>query len=379
MILQFTSELEQFSTVVEKIYDAAIDTTKWDDALKAMMGLVGSKNSGIHFGDSAALNQDPTHFHALGYTEFFASKIQGYAGIWSLQSGMLDWPVGKVMHLPDILPREEFINGRFYKEVLQPDGQGDYIGMIALKEGTRYVPLTLSTMYEDGPFTQRAVELIRLLAPHICRSAKIGLALDLKALNSARLEATLNSLSAGVFLVNRDSKILFMNSAAEGQIKRGHALSVTNNRLIPKDAAAAHAFAQALSGADDAAVGGISLALPDAAGGMVATLLPLENGERQNLSGPSAPAAFAVFVQNPAIVPPVPGAAFAQLYGLTPAELRVSLAMAPSLSPQEAADNLGLSVSTVKSHLQHIFTKTGTNKQLDLMQLLMRASPPISS
>jgi DNA-binding CsgD family transcriptional regulator/PAS domain-containing protein len=379
MILQFTSELEHFSTVVEKIYDAAIDTAKWSSALNGIMGLVGASASGIHFGDSSVLNQDPTHFYGQGYTEFFASKIQAYSSIWALQSGMLNWKVGEAMHLPEILPHEEFVNGRFYKEVIQPDGQCDYIGMIALREGTRYAPITLSTIDAVGPFTKRAVELVRLLSPHICRSAKIGLALELKSLNNARLEATLNSLSAGVFLVNRDGKILFMNAAAEGQIKRDHALSVTNNRLIPKDATAAHKFAQSLSGADDAGVGGISLALPDAAGGMVATLLPLENGERQNLGGLSSPAAFAVFVQNPAIVPPVPGAAFAQLYGLTPAELRVSLAMAPSLSPQEAAHNLGLSVSTVKSHLQHIFIKTGTNKQSDLMQLLMRAGPPVSA
>ena len=108
-------------------------------------------------------------------------------------------------------------------------------------------------------------------------------------------------------------------------------------------------------------------------------MLPLENGERQNISGLSAPAAFAIFVQDPAFVPPALGEAFAQLYGLTASELRVFLAMAPSFSPQEAADNLGLSVTTVKSHLQHIFTKTGTNKQGDLMQLFMRASAPVAA
>ncbi len=375
--MQSKPELEQFSTVVEKIYDAAIDSTNWSKALRGIMDLVGASGSAIHFGDSAIINQDPTGFHSLGFSDFFNSKIVQYSGIWALQCGLPFWKTGEVQHLPDILPHEEFINGRFYKEVLHPDGQLDYIGMIALKEGTRYVPLTLSTLAEDGPFSKRGVELVRLLAPHICRSAKIGLALELKSLNNTRLEATLNSLSAGVYLVNRDSKILFMNTAAESQIKRSQGLGVTNNRLIPKDAAAAHTFAQALGGAGIAAIGGISVALPDPSGGLVATLLPLENGERQNLGGLSAPAAFAVFVQDPAFVPPVPGEAFAQLYGLTPSELRVSLAMAPNLSPQDAADNLGLAVTTVKSHLQHIFTKTGTNKQSDLMQLLMRASAPI--
>lgn len=374
-----TAELEQFSTVVEKIYDAAIDSRKWDDALKSIMSLIGANGSAIHFGDSSVVNQDPKGFHAIGMSDFFMSKIETYAGIWALQSGMLNWSVGDMRHLPDILPREELMSGRFYKDVLEPDGQGDYIGMIALKEGTRYVPITLSTMYEDGPFSKRSVELAKLLAPHICRSAKIGLALELKALNNARLETTLNSLSAGVFLVNRDGKILFMNSSAEDQIKRGHAIALLNNKLMPKDASAALTFAQALNCDNHLVTCSVSIALPDALGGLVATLLPLEKGERQNLGGASAPAAFAVFVQDPAFVPPVPGEAFAQLYGLTPSELRVSLAMAPSLSPQEAADNLGLSITTVKTHLQNVFGKTGTNKQSDLMQLLMRASAPLTA
>jgi DNA-binding CsgD family transcriptional regulator/PAS domain-containing protein len=371
--LNSTAELEQFSITVDKIYDASIDSSKWNLAMKSIMGLVGASGSGIHFGDSAVINQGPIYFDAIGFSEFFVSKINDYAGIWSLQSGMLGWNVGEVMHLPDILPHEELVNGRFYKEVLHLDGQLDYLGLIALKEGTRYVPLTLVTMEDEGPFTKRGVELTRLLAPHICRAAKIGLALELKSLNNNRLEATLNALAAGVYLVQRNGKILFMNQAAESQINRNQAFNVTNGRLIPKDTNAAYAFAQALNGADHAT----SIALPDQTCGMVATLLPLENGERQNLASGPSPAAFAVFVQNPAIVPPVPGEAFAQLYGLTASELRVSLAMAPSLSPQEAADNLGLSVNTVKSHLQHIFAKTGTSKQSDLMQLLMRASAPV--
>jgi DNA-binding NarL/FixJ family response regulator len=59
-------------------------------------------------------------------------------------------------------------------------------------------------------------------------------------------------------------------------------------------------------------------------------------------------------------------------FGNEPPKINLSVS-----SIQGAADILGLSVTTVKSHLQHIFAKTGTNKQSDLIQLLMRASAPI--
>jgi DNA-binding NarL/FixJ family response regulator len=86
----------------------------------------------------------------------------------------------------------------------------------------------------------------------------------------------------------------------------------------------------------------------------------------------------AVFVQDPVIVPPFPGEAFAKLYGLTGSELRVLLAMASGLSIKEAAEVLGISETTGKTHLQHIYEKSGTSKQTKLMRLFMSSTPPVT-
>ena len=111
---------------------------------------------------------------------------------------------------------------------------------------------------------------------------------------------------------------------------------------------------------------------------MVATILPLDGGERQNLCGAFA-AMAAIFVQDPVVVPPFPGEAFAKLYSLTGSELRVLLAMAPGLSVKEAAEVLGNSRATAKTHLQHIYEKTGTSKQIELMHLFMSYTPPVKA
>jgi DNA-binding CsgD family transcriptional regulator len=79
------------------------------------------------------------------------------------------------------------------------------------------------------------------------------------------------------------------------------------------------------------------------------------------------------------VVPPFPGEAFAKLYGLTGSELRVLLAMAPGLGVKEAAEMLGIGETTAKTHLQHIYAKTGTSKQTELMHLFMSSTPPIKA
>ena len=73
----------------------------------------------------------------------------------------------------------------------------------------------------------------------------------------------------------------------------------------------------------------------------------------------------------------LPLAAFAELYGLTSTEARVLDHLARGRTPQDAADVLGVGLTTVKTHLQKLFAKTGTNRQTELLQLLARSTPPL--
>jgi DNA-binding CsgD family transcriptional regulator/PAS domain-containing protein len=379
-ILQSIAELEQFSAVVEKIYDAALDQNLWRTALHSIAELVGADGAGIHFADMEKISQGPTHFHTVGFADSFNRKVFEFAQVWAVQSGLPFWQVGDVHHLPDIMPHEELINGKFYKEVISQEDQDDYIGMIAVKEGSLLAPMTLATEKATGPFKPRGLELVRLLSPHICRSSKISFALELKNLQNTMMETTLNTIGAGIYLVQRDGRIVFMNESAEKQITRGIGLSVLNNRITPKDQVAAEQFSNAMADCEiNISTQAISIALPDENGGMLATIMPLNRGLRQSLTSGANPAVFAIFVQNPMAPSPNPGEGFARLYGLTQAETRTLMALSMSQGPQDAAEILGVSITTIRTHLQHIFTKTNTSGQSDLMQLMMRASAPISA
>ena len=206
-------------------------------------------------------------------------------------------------------------------------------------------------------------------------------ALSLKTIRSEALEATLNALASGVYLTDRHGRVVFMNRAAEHQVRTSNALRIENNRLAPVDRAArvamSNAIAEAITDEAETPTSGMTLALPGGEDkGLVATILPLGRGERRNVCGAFA-AMAAIFVQDPVVVPPFPGEAFAKLYGLTGGELRVLLAMAPGLGVKEAAEMLGISEATARTHVQHIYDKTGTSKQTELMHLFMSASPPV--
>ena len=206
--------------------------------------------------------------------------------------------------------------------------------------------------------------------------------LNLATIRSDALEATLNAFTTGVYLTDRQGRIVYMNRAAEHQVRTSNAIRVANNHLSPIDHKARPALDRAIDEAAgdeaDLQTGGFTIALPagDNAG-LIATVLPLARGERQSgaFSG-----MVAIFVQDPILMPPfIPGQAFAELYGLTTSELRVLLAMAPGLSVKEAAKMLGIGENTAKTHLQHIHSKTGTSKQTELVRLFMSSTPPVNA
>ena len=66
-------------------------------------------------------------------------------------------------------------------------------------------------------------------------------------------------------------------------------------------------------------------------------------------------------------------------YRITPAESRVLMMLAQGMLLQETADALGVSLPTVKTHLAHVFAKTGTKRQTDLVRLVMSAFAPAAT
>ncbi|TWS97615.1 helix-turn-helix transcriptional regulator [Reyranella sp. CPCC 100927] len=60
-------------------------------------------------------------------------------------------------------------------------------------------------------------------------------------------------------------------------------------------------------------------------------------------------------------------------FRLTPAEAKVALQLTKGDGRLAVANRLGITLATVSTHLRHIFAKTGTHRQAELVGLLLRA------
>jgi DNA-binding CsgD family transcriptional regulator len=67
-----------------------------------------------------------------------------------------------------------------------------------------------------------------------------------------------------------------------------------------------------------------------------------------------------------------------RLYGLTAAEAAVAVQIARGEGLQAAADNLRVTLPTVRTHLQRVFAKTQTRRQAELTRVIAESVAGIS-
>jgi DNA-binding CsgD family transcriptional regulator len=370
---------QALSDTIGAIYDCALEPDHWPEAMQRITELTASAAMGMGIIDHQ--HKRNVRLYDYGYTEEdMRTYFEKYAAMNPAFVARLMYPVGEPVTYEMLLGEQELLESRHYKEFLKPRGIRYGATIELLRTAHRSAGTAVTRKEWQSAYGSSDLALLRLLAPHLIRAVTISDVLDLRTLKSEMLEATLDRLAAGVFLTARDGRIVYMNATAERLLKTGNALRVVNKRLSAADPGARPVLAKAIDEAatceTDAGSGGHTLAIPDSEGaGYVATLLPLERGRRQSIIAPFA-ASVAVFMQSPAEVPLMPGEAFAKLYQLTGGELRVLLVLARGVSAKEAADMLGIGEATVRTHLQRMFSKTGTSRQADLLRLLQSSAPP---
>jgi DNA-binding CsgD family transcriptional regulator len=177
-----------------------------------------------------------------------------------------------------------------------------------------------------------------------------------------------------MFFVNGTGRIIHANASGYAMVAEANALRAPSGRLGATDPAADQALLDVFTAAEngDAALGRRGISIPITAPNgerYVAHVLPLMSGTRRK-AGVSYGAVAAVFVRKAALDLPSSPVVIAQQFRLTYAELRVLFSVVEIGGTSDVAEVLGIAEATVKTHLHHVFEKTSTGRQADLVKLV---------
>jgi DNA-binding CsgD family transcriptional regulator/PAS domain-containing protein len=373
-------ELELLSALIGDIYDAALDPTVWNATLPRCADFVGGRAAALFFKD--AVSKSGGVVYNCGIDPYFERLyFEKIIKLDPLTTGHFFAEIEEPVAVEDILPYDEFIETRAYREWGQPQGIIDVLNVALDKTPTSAAMFCVFRHWQYGRVDDEMRRRMRLIVPHIRRAVLIGKVIDLKRAEAASLADTLDGISAGMFLVDETGRIVHANAAGHAMVNTADVLRAEGGRLVVNDHQADQALADTFETANngDATVGirGVSLLLAARDGHRyLAHVLPLTSGARRK-AGTTYAAAAALFVHKAALYTPSPPEAIAKAYKLTPMELRVLLAIVEVGGVPEVAEALGIAETTVRTHLGRVYSKGGVARQADLVRLVAEFSNPL--
>ncbi len=370
---------QALSDLIGSIYDCALDPSHWDQTLADVMDALDCHMLSLTLSD---LRHDRLLLHKVSVAPYqmeqFSKHVPEIDAILggALKSGhSLDEPYVVSRHIAATY----FETSPHFHQWAKPLGMVDWIVFFS-----KSTPLFLSCFSggrheRQGIITEREIELGKLLLPHLRRAVMISNVLDVRTIEGTRMAEALDALRCAVVLTNKHGAILHANRAAEHMPGDGGGPIHSAQGILQATATSAASelrSALALAAGNEASIGKTGLAIrltePDAPP-MFAHVLPLTGSDFRTRLQPAAVAA--VFIGAP---PDAQDGAdtLAAAYGLTPTETKVLASLFAGRTLNETAATLGITRPTAKTHLEHIFSKTGVTRQAELMRLWTRLISP---
>lgn len=373
-------DIEQFSKLVADIYDAALDPPKWRKVLKGISEFVGSCPSVCLYWQDAAKKSGHSYFISGGDPRYLQLYWEKYNNLNPLTSGAGRYPIDEVFRATDIIPRQQLIETPFYKEWMLPQGWSDFACATLDKSATGRAAFLVARPLNDSIPEEEVKRRMGMLVPHVRRAMRISRLIDVSRVEAAALTDTLDGLEAAMFLVDSSGRLVHANTSGHAMLSDGNAL-YANGRLVARDAQAdetlRNAFQASAEGNSPPDAKDLAVQLAARNGNKFVThVLPLKTGARRR-AGVRYSAVAAVFVQRAGRPITLPFEMLARQYQLTPGEMRVMMAMIDSGGVPDMAAALNLSQATVRTHLRHVFEKTGVRRQADLVKLITSYPAPI--
>ena len=353
------------SKFIDGIYACVIDRGRWSEVLEALCRSIGGCAASLNIHNLATRAPELLVEHG---TDPMASRAYEatYASLNPLiDTTLLYVPPGQVDTLYRTVDVAAFRRSRFYREWVAPQGWGDWLGCVLIRTTASLAMLAVSRAETDGPFGPRDVEFVRLLAPHLQRATMLSRVFDDQDAQRDGLSALVDRIRAPAFLINPSGMVAFANAAGEQLLAGGSVLQVRDRRLTACDGETRRRLAETLSAEADAPV---------------CLIIGPPQDRRLLWVAPASAASGGhaiVLMTSREDELPLPGPLLVEAFGLTAAEIRVLVALLKRRTMAEIARDLGITPRTAKAHLQHLFEKTGTRRQADLLAEVMTLVPPI--
>ena len=362
----------EIETLLETIRDAALQPEAWD-AVQRQTDLYFQSScsqlaSADHANGNAFLSRTPKlpeldhHIATLAcFSEpvLYASRNPGWRRF-------VDY---------DFITEEEMAKSLFYRENEQFDIR--YRLALRLLDTTdRSTAILWFWPGKAGPPQSSELEKLDLIQEHLRMAAHISNTLGQSLGAEKGIVQALANCGVAASIVEPDGRLIYANEKADGIFQARDGIADFGGTLALMQNGANTRFTEALAAAAKSFNGNIAerpggvlvVERPSSLPGYVISVSALSRGH-QFLGRTKA--LLLVCIVDPLSEAPLRSEILKSAFGLTTTEADIAVTFANGSTVDEMADRRGIKLSTVRQHLKSIKAKTKTNRQADLMRVLL--------
>lgn len=367
---------EDILEIVGLIYTAAGDPQHWTFVLERISRLFQGVSAIVHYQDleshgtrgvSAVWNIDP--FHIQRYASYYT-----YCNPW-LNTRPELFREGAVYPGQVLCPDEIMYRSEYYNDLLLRIGVSDGLGVTVLKSGSICAQLSILRPIGGARFDETDCKLMGTLLPHLRRAFQLHSRIQELESRSQTAAEALDQLPTGVVLLDMLGRAVLVNRATTDILAADVTLTITSSGLVATISSENRKLNGLIRGAIAASTGKglqsggvMTISRKRAPHPLHILVTPLKT--KTIFLENNVPVA-AVFISDPDRNSGLGSAGLSQLYGLTPAETRIARALAQGKSLRQTSEDFGVAISTVRSQLKSIFSKTGASRQSELVKILL--------
>ena len=224
-----TNPDDAFERMLALLYEAALDDAHWTAASALIEEAVGAAGSMLTVGEQPG-NEMRIHFSRLlyrgeprqdlahEYLEVWLPRDEGPPRLWG-------WPVGQLVHLPDLYSDAELRTSAAYNERWGPlrGGKG-LITRLDWLDGLSVI-WTLGDPVDNGGWGSDRVGFVEAVLPHVRQFVRVRQALAASDALGSGLAGILDSDRIGAVQLDRGGRVLAANARAQEILRRGDGLT----------------------------------------------------------------------------------------------------------------------------------------------------------
>lgn len=369
--------------LIPLLYQAPGDDQTWRDVITALCQAVDA-DQGLFVHHHSSIRQTNLEC-CINLEERYAKEYEAYYQYInpyiSIHPSLLPKP-GTLGLLAELIPDKEVEKGEFFNDHVSPQGLTVRNAIRITVQQTEQVHSTIALHYtKDKRHLDPSSRLrfCKLILPHLQTALQLHTKISLLDTKLDRLSRIVDTIHQGVVLLDLSGRILEINDTAREILGRMDGLHIRNHALhtmLPGEDAA---LARLINGVCKTAHGedithGRSFPVLRPSGKHPFELLIAPAYEQTNIDN-KHDNAVVIFINDPDAAGESKAELIQHRYNLTESETQVTLMLIQGYTSKEIANAVRISRETLKSHLKHIFKKTNTHRQNELISMVMRSFP----